>query len=339
MKKLARIFALALVLLALGNVTAAAVTIPDPDPVLLYVTDTAGVLSAETENYIATRNDALYAQTGAQFAVLTIDSLPAGHDSESYCYEVFNAWGIGDAEKDNGLLLLLVPDEGKFWMVTGTGLQSHLTGGTLSDLMDTYLAEDFDDGYYDQGVLALFDAVWEKLEDIYGPIDTQLAPVEPDYDYDYDHNYGYEDDEDDTLALIVGIIVVVVIIIIVANATRPGKRYYSGRTTPPPSTGAAPYYRSYRYSNPKRRPPPGNYHGGFGGYGSRPYGGYSNRPFGGFGGFGGSRPSGGYSRPSGSSRPSRPSGSFSRPSGSSRPSSPSRSFGGGRSHGGGGGRR
>ena len=79
-------------------------TIPEPDAELLYVTDLAGVLSADTEEYIALRNDALYAATGAQFAILTVDALPAGYDSESYCYEVFNAWGVGSAEKNNGLL-------------------------------------------------------------------------------------------------------------------------------------------------------------------------------------------------------------------------------------------
>ncbi len=318
MKKILRIFALLLVLAALCGVSAAAVTIPEPDPVLLYVTDNANVLSTQVENDIADRNDILYAATGAQFAILTIDSLPAGYDSESYCYEVFNAWGIGSAEKNNGLLLLLVPPEGKFWMVAGTGLQSHLSGGVLSDLLDTYLADDFDAGRYDDGVTALFDAVWYRLEDIYGTIESTGSGYTPTPDH------GYQDDSDaGALSILILLILVVVLVAICINA-RPGRKYYTGRPTPPPpSPGANPYYRTYRrpptymgappytqYPRYNRTPRPPQY---------RPP---SAPPGGGFGGasrpgssFGGSRPSGGSSFGGG------------------------RSMGGGRSHGGGGGRR
>ncbi|MBQ8611685.1 MAG: TPM domain-containing protein [Oscillospiraceae bacterium] len=326
---------------------AAAAVIPDFDSELLYVTDTANILSADTENYIADQNDILYAATGAQFAVLTVETLPAGYDSESYCYEVFNAWGVGDPEKNNGILLLLVPNEGKFWMVTGYGLQSHLTGGTVSALLDDYLAEDFDAGRYDAGLRRLFDAVWEELELIYGDI-SAVDNTAPENSYQTDHRYDEPEASSDNSALVLLILFIIIIaVILIALRKRPGKKYYKGTVPPPPPPGNPPYYRTYtsrRVSRPVQphrplyrpmRPPLS----GMGGFGTtRPP---VRRPT---GSFGGSRPTG--------SRPtiSRPSGSFGSSRSGSRSSSfgggssrssfgGSRSFGGGRSHGGGGGRR
>lgn len=347
---LAGLFAAAVLLCT----AAAAAVIPDFDSELLYVTDTAEILSADTENYIVSQNDILYAATGAQFAVLTVETLPAGYDSESYCYEVFDAWGIGDPEKNNGILLLLVPNEGKFWMVTGYGLQSHLTGGTVSALLDDYLAEDFDAGRYDAGLRKLFDAVWEELELIYGDISAE-SNAAPEDTYQPDHRYEEPESSSDNSALVLLILfIIIIVVILIALHKRPGKKYYSGTVPPPPPPGNPPYYRTYtsrRVSRPVQphrplyrpvRPPLS----GMGGFGTtRPP---VRRPT---GGFGSPRPGG--SRPSDSTRPSysRPSGSFSSSRSTGRSSSfgggssrssfggGSRSFGGGRSHGGGGGRR
>ena len=317
------LFSCLFAVLLLFGTTVLGATLPEPDPDLLYVTDLADVLSSETEKTIAERNDTLYAATGAQFAILTVESLPAGYDSESYCYEVFNAWGIGSAEKNNGLLLLLVPDAGKFWMTSGTGLQGRFSGGMITELLDEYLAEDFDAGRYDEAVLALFEAVWTELEDLYGTIDAGSTAVQPNYTPDYapDYTPGYDsaavvESRFDFGAIVFFFIIVTVLVLCIA--ARPGRRYYTSHTPPPP--GNPPYYRTY-VPRPRRTfwhtpvPPP------------------MQRPT-------VYRPSAN-NRPTGGSFSSRPSGgrSFGGGSTGSRPSGGSRSFGGGRSHGGGGGRR
>ncbi|MBQ5652923.1 MAG: TPM domain-containing protein, partial [Peptococcaceae bacterium] len=75
-------------------------------PAEIYVGDYANVLSEETERYIIEQNQALAGATGAQIVIVTVDFLD-GMDIEDYAYTIFNDWGIGDAEKNNGLLLLL----------------------------------------------------------------------------------------------------------------------------------------------------------------------------------------------------------------------------------------
>ncbi|MDU4892604.1 MAG: TPM domain-containing protein [Clostridium sp.] len=144
-----------------------AANIPDPSD-LLYVTDNANILSNEVKNYIVEQNNILYENTGAQIAVLTVNFLPEGYDSETYSYAVFDKWGIGSAEKNNGMLLLLVPGDGKFWITQGSGLIDSLTSSTIDNIINKYLADDFDAGRYDQAVTNTFNALLDELDGIYG---------------------------------------------------------------------------------------------------------------------------------------------------------------------------
>ena len=80
----------------------AAVVSPDD---AFYVYDGGQVLSQETEAYILKTGQELERKTGAQIVVVTIPSLE-GQALEAYATELFRQWGIGDKEKNNGLLLL-----------------------------------------------------------------------------------------------------------------------------------------------------------------------------------------------------------------------------------------
>lgn len=141
--------------------------IPEPSS-LLYVTDNAKILSSNTANYIVEKNNILYENTGAQIAILTIDFLPDGYNSEEYAHAVFNSWGVGSKEKNNGVLLLLVPGEDKFWIAQGTGLENSLNSGTMDNILNDYLADDFDKGNYDAAIKNTFNALLHEMDRIYG---------------------------------------------------------------------------------------------------------------------------------------------------------------------------
>lgn len=141
--------------------------IPEPSS-LLYVTDNAKILSSNTANYIVEKNNILYENTGAQIAILTIDFLPDGYNSEEYAHAVFNNWGVGSKEKNNGILLLLVPGEDKFWIAQGTGLENSLSSGTINNIINDYLNDDFDKGNYDVAVKNTFNALLDEMDRIYG---------------------------------------------------------------------------------------------------------------------------------------------------------------------------
>lgn len=122
-----------------------------------YVGDYANVLTDETEQYIIEQNAKLDQATGAQLVVVTVDFLD-GMTAEDYAYQIFNQWGIGDQEKNNGLLLLLAIGEEDYWAMQGKGLEGILSSGTLGDYLYEYLEPDFAAGNYDAGVRKVFDA-------------------------------------------------------------------------------------------------------------------------------------------------------------------------------------
>ena len=93
--------------------------IPDPSDVL-YVLDTADVITSETRNHIVSRNDALFAMTGAQIVVACVPSTE-GMDIGDYSTQMFNKWGIGSAEKNNGVLILLSISDDNYWILQGKG--------------------------------------------------------------------------------------------------------------------------------------------------------------------------------------------------------------------------
>ena len=86
--------------------TGAAVRIPPRPTSGIYVQDLAGVLSRNTRETISACSTALERKTKAQIVVLTVPGTE-GQSLEEYGLTVLRQWGIGDKEKNNGVLLLL----------------------------------------------------------------------------------------------------------------------------------------------------------------------------------------------------------------------------------------
>jgi len=159
------LFALLAICLLIGTVSASTEIVSPTEQ--LYVADYADILSAETESQIVSWVTSLKNQCGGEIAVVTIDFLN-DLDAEEYAYELINQWGIGDKEKQNGVVLLLVPGEGKGWVTVGSGLENYLTAGTLNSILNDYLWDDFDAGNYDAAVLGTVSQLLSHYESFYG---------------------------------------------------------------------------------------------------------------------------------------------------------------------------
>lgn len=268
------------------------------------VADHAGILSDDTIDYINSVSAELSDACGAQIGVYTLDELLGNTTMEGYAYDVFNEWGLGSADKDNGVLLLLAPyeaDGGDYFIMRGAGLESQLSISTLSTMTDEYLEPSWAQGNYDAGTRKTVEALTKRLCSIYG--------------VSLDDGYTTTTTRTGRSNMTAFILILFAVILVLA-LLRPRRRRRP-RHMPPP-------------------PPPPPYGGGYGGprYGGGP------RP----GGFGGPRPprtprpprpSGGFRSGGGSSRGSGI-GRSSRPSGGSR--SGSFHAGGGTTRGGGVGR-
>lgn len=115
----------------------------------IYLADGAGMLSADAKDQLLTASKDLYEQTGAQFVIVTVPNLN-GQSIEEYSNDLFNNWGIGDKDKNNGVLLLISKDDKKFRIEVGSGLEGTLTDAychnELSILKDNFKKGDFDTG-------------------------------------------------------------------------------------------------------------------------------------------------------------------------------------------------
>lgn len=153
-----------------------------------YVADYANVLSADTEQQIVDVNGALEQQCeGAQIVVVTIDYLPDNYYADEYARQLFNNWHVGPADANNGILLLLVTEEAKGWLVTGDGISGKLTNREVNDLLDNYFWDYVDNGQYETAVTSVFDCLLDWYEDEYDAVlnQTEYNQLGPGYDSEY----------------------------------------------------------------------------------------------------------------------------------------------------------
>ena len=103
--------------------SAGAVTIeqiPDPRPAG-WTVDLTGSLTPETIQALNRLGDDVKAQTGGEMMVVVVGSID-GADPRDFATRLGNAWGIGDRDADNGLLLFAALDDRAAEIALGTGI-------------------------------------------------------------------------------------------------------------------------------------------------------------------------------------------------------------------------
>jgi len=91
------------------------------------VVDQSHLLSPAQVADIESKSAALEAQSGGrQFVVATVNSLE-GYEIEDYAYRLGRAWKLGSAKNNDGVLLLVAPNERKVWIATGYGAGAYMT--------------------------------------------------------------------------------------------------------------------------------------------------------------------------------------------------------------------
>ncbi len=149
----------------------AALASPSPDqPVFPELTgrvvDQAGVLRSSTERAIAEQLRAHEAETTNQVVVVTLRSLQ-GHTIEDFGHELGLHWRIGWAERDNGVLLIVAPNERKVRIEVGEGLEGTLTDGLAQTIIDSEMLPAFRRGDLESGVRAGTDGILAAISGAY----------------------------------------------------------------------------------------------------------------------------------------------------------------------------
>jgi uncharacterized protein len=127
------------------------------------VTDDAELLDAEARRELGELLAAHERKTGNQVVVLTIASLE-GENLDEFTHRVFNAWGLGQKGKDNGVLLLVAPAERRLRIEVGYGLEGQLTDVEAGRIIRNLIVPAFRDGDFARGIGDGARAIVAKLE-------------------------------------------------------------------------------------------------------------------------------------------------------------------------------
>ena len=135
---------------------------PKFPPLTGRVVDDAQILSPDVERDLTGKLENLETTTGRQLVVATVPSLQ-GYPIEDYGYQLGRTWGIGEKDKNSGVILLVAPNERKVRIEVGYGLEPVLTDALSSVIIQSAILPKFRDGDLSGGIVAGTDAIVEQL--------------------------------------------------------------------------------------------------------------------------------------------------------------------------------
>lgn len=159
MKKL---FVIYLIVLFLPVKVFCQFTIPDIPIPQTSVYDYAAILTAGEREQLEDKLLNYADSTSTQIVVAIVPTLN-GESAESVAPEWAQKWGIGQADKDNGIFILVNYYDREMYIATGFGVQGRLTAGVTSDIIERYFLPDFKDERYYYGLDNGTDAIFQAL--------------------------------------------------------------------------------------------------------------------------------------------------------------------------------
>jgi uncharacterized protein len=138
------------------------------------VVDEANIISQGERDRLTAMLKAHEQATTNQVVVLTVPTI--GQTSiEEYAVKVFEAWKLGQKGKENGILVVVVPQDRKMRIEVGYGLEATLPDGAAGEIIRTWMTPAFKAGNYDKGIEDGVAAIIARLEGRGGPVDRTPA--------------------------------------------------------------------------------------------------------------------------------------------------------------------
>src|SRR5215813_10646810 len=115
------------------------------------VVDQANIIQPDTRAAIEQKSADLEEKSGIQLVVATVNSLE-GQEIEPYANELFRKWALGEKTKNNGVLLLVAPNERRVRIEVGYGLEGTLTDALSKVIISNAMTPRFKAGNFSEGV-------------------------------------------------------------------------------------------------------------------------------------------------------------------------------------------
>jgi uncharacterized protein len=199
--KIARIFLIPILIL-LHHLGFAQFKIPPKPDFQTSVYDYASILNAKEKAQLEEKLIKYSDSTTTQIVVITVEKIN-GEDIGILTPKWSQEWGIGDAKKDNGILILLAKTERKIWIAPGYGIEDRLIAATNAEIIRNIIIPEFKNGNYYSGLDKGTDAIFKVLQGKYKGTRVQK-------------------EEDGEMLPILVFIVIFVIIMIIASKNKGG---------------------------------------------------------------------------------------------------------------------
>ncbi len=115
------------------------------------VVDGANLLGADARAQLATQLTQFQKASGMQLVVVTLPNLQ-GYPIEDFGYQLGRAWGIGQKDKNNGVLLIVAQSEHRVRIEVGYGLEGTLTDALCANIIQTVMLPRFKTGQFPDGI-------------------------------------------------------------------------------------------------------------------------------------------------------------------------------------------
>ena len=183
-----------------------------PNPPRL-VNDFAGIFTPEQVEFLEDTLVAFSKRTSNQIVVVTLPDL-GGLDRAQMATKIGQEWGVGKADHDNGVVLLIKPktpdSNGEVFIAPGIGLEGAIPDGACSSIIRNNVIPHFRENDY-------FGGVCDAL--------TVIMPLAAG-EYSYEEE---DDDGDDAIGLIIALIIIIALIVLAARDKNNGSSGFGGR--------------------------------------------------------------------------------------------------------------
>ena len=127
------------------------------------VVDQADILTPEQEAVLDGKIRGLQANTQRQMTIATVSTLD-GYEVSDYAFRLGEHWGLGDKARDDGLLLLIAPNDRKMWIAVGRGLEPYVTDAFSGRVVRNTLRPAFQSGDFFGGIDAATDQLIAQMQ-------------------------------------------------------------------------------------------------------------------------------------------------------------------------------
>jgi uncharacterized protein len=165
---------LAVLLAACGHGADSEVAATAPDG---RVRDFAGILTDAEEARLTERLDEAERLYGPQMGIVTVVSLE-GRTIEDFTTDYANEWGLGDKDRDDGLIIVIAPNERKVRIGTGLGIERTYPDEWALDVINKTLLPQFRQQHYGRGLAGALDMILARMKQFPTRPANDNAPIE-----------------------------------------------------------------------------------------------------------------------------------------------------------------